>query len=145
MSTVIVFDAPANALPSAKSMIEPIMTGLRPKTSASAPDNGKKAVLDSAYAEPTQLKSSPPLRAEVIVGRAVATAVRSRALRKIEVRTATKDSQNEELFLPRQWGLRELSWDMVWSSSRLAFQKARRCDIYESLLRMRCLPCKPSW
>lgn len=75
------------------------MIGLRPKISARLPDNGRMAVLDSAYAEPTQVKSSPPFKSLVIVGRAVATAVRSRALRKIDMTTATKESQKAEPFL----------------------------------------------
>lgn len=84
------------ALPSAKKNMDMSMMGLRPKMSARAPESGRIAVLESAYAEPTHVKSSPPSRSLVMVGSAVATAVRSRALRKMEVTTATKDSQKAE-------------------------------------------------
>ena len=70
------------------------MVGLRPNISARLPDRGKMAVLERAYAEPTHVKSSPPLRSLVIVGRAVATAVKSRALRRVDKRTARKVNQN---------------------------------------------------
>ena len=77
----------------AKRTMEINMIGFRPKTSAKDPDSGKIAVLESAYAEPTQVKSSPPLRSFVIVGNAVATAVKSRALRKMDIVMAAKESQ----------------------------------------------------
>ena len=92
-------DAPEIALPIANSKIEPIMTGLRPKMSASEPLKGRNAVLERAYAEPTQEKSSLPLRSAVIVGSAVLTAVRSSALRNVETMTAMKVSQKAEPFL----------------------------------------------
>lgn len=85
--------APARALPSAKENIDKSMMGLRPNMSARAPESGRMAVLERAYADPTHVKSSPPLRSLVIVGRAVATAVRSRALRRIDMTMATNDSQ----------------------------------------------------
>lgn len=69
------------------------MMGFRPKISAKEPERGRTAVLARAYAEPTHTKSSPPFKSLVMVGRAVATAVRSRALRKIDVTTAMKESQ----------------------------------------------------
>lgn len=53
-------------------------------------------MLDRAYAEPTQTKSSPPFRSSVTVGSTVATAVKSRALRKMETIIARKDNQNAE-------------------------------------------------
>lgn len=53
-------------------------------------------MLESAYAEPTQENSSPPSRSAVMVGSAVPTAVRSRALRNTETQTAVKVSQKAE-------------------------------------------------
>ena len=83
-------------LPRAKSVIDMSMIGFRPKISARRPDKGRIAVLERAYAEPTHVKSSPPLRSFVIVGTAVETAVMSRALRKLETTTARNESQNAE-------------------------------------------------
>jgi hypothetical protein len=91
--------APAKALPRAKHRIEMRMTGRRPKTSARAPESGSMAVLESVYAEPTQEKLSPPLRSLVMVGSAVPTAVRSRALRNTDATRAVKVSQNALPFL----------------------------------------------
>jgi hypothetical protein len=85
--------APAIALPTAKKRMDKSMIGLRPKISASFPERGRKAVLDSAYAEPTQTKLLPPLRSAVMVGRAVPTAVKSSALRKMDTRIAPNDNQ----------------------------------------------------
>ena len=82
-------------LPRAKSVIDMSMIGFRPKISARRPDKGRIAVLERAYAEPTHVKSSPPLRSLVTVGRIVATAVRSRAPRRTDMIMARKDSQNE--------------------------------------------------
>lgn len=74
------------------------MTGFRPKLSARPPIKGSIAVLDRAYAEPTQVNSSPPFRSAVKVGRMVAIAVKSRALRRFVTTIALKDNQKA---LPR--------------------------------------------
>jgi hypothetical protein len=67
--------------------------GLRPKTSAREPESGRMAVLERAYAEPTHTKLAPP-SSSVIVGSAVPTAVRSRALRNKVTTRARNVSQN---------------------------------------------------
>ena len=56
------------------------------------------AVLERAYAEPTQVNSSPPWRSAVNVGRIVAIAVKSSALSKFVTTMAEKDNQKS---LPR--------------------------------------------
>jgi hypothetical protein len=90
--------APAMTLPRAKNAIHRSMIGLRPNVSASAPESGRIAVLDRAYAEPIHTNLSPP-RSAVMVGSAVPTAVRSRALRNKETTRAMKVSQNVLPFL----------------------------------------------
>jgi hypothetical protein len=86
-------DVPAKVLPMAKNAMESSMMGLLPNVSARAPESGRIAVLERAYAEPTQTKLVLP-RSRVMVGRAVPTAVRSRALRNKQTTRAMKVSQN---------------------------------------------------
>ena len=88
--------APAKALPRAKMVMEMSMIGFRPKIFARLPVRGRIAVLANEYADPTQTKSSPPLRSSVMVGRETETPVRSTALRNRETITAINDIQNEE-------------------------------------------------
>ena len=82
----------------AKRVMDNNITGLRPKISARRPLRGKMAVLDRAYADPTQTYSLPPCRSSVMVGSAVPTAVKSRADNKVERRTAKKVSQKAAPF-----------------------------------------------
>lgn len=72
------------------------MTGRHLNASAKRPDKGRIAALASPYAEPIQTNLPPPLRDSVMVGRAMETAVKSRALTKVQTRTATKVSQKAE-------------------------------------------------
>ena len=75
------------------------MTGFRPKLSDRPPMRGRMAALASAYADPTHVKSSPPFRSSVKVGRIVATAVKSRAASRTETRIDMNDSQKMEPFV----------------------------------------------
>lgn len=68
------------------------------RTSATPPLRGRNAVDASEYAVPTQTKS-PPWRSWMITGRAVDTAVSSRADRKTERQSERMISQNLSPFL----------------------------------------------
>lgn len=98
MSMFMFCAAPAIALPTVKNRMAPSITGLRPNISARAPVSGRMAVLEREYAEPTHVNSSPPLRSLVMVGSAVLTAVRSRALSRMDTMRAMKVSQKAEPF-----------------------------------------------
>ena len=98
MSQFMFFADPASALPMEKKTMAHSIIGLRPKMSASAPDSGRMAVLAKAYAEPTQVNLSPPLRSAVMVGSTVETPVRSRALRKMDAIMDIYASQKADPF-----------------------------------------------
>lgn len=88
------FAAPASALPSANSASAVSITGLLPKMSARRPHRRRTAVLDKAYAAPTQMNFSPPLRSWTMVGRDVGMAHISSTLMDRDTRTAEKAIQN---------------------------------------------------
>ena len=96
ISIAIDFDAPHMVLPTAKRAIALSAPHLRPKSCAMPLVMGRIATMARAYDAPAQIKSAP-FRECTMVGRAVDTAVRSRAVGESE-------RQSESIIRPMRLG-----------------------------------------